>query len=147
MFIIQINNFDLTMNEAMVIFCFNIKTMLLFCQFFFKNFFYYIEYYSSINSCPCYQLTLFKNDWIENGTEPLSHFQNSNTWEFLLHVCIIQNVYRMLLFEILKNARHLMSVDNRLDHGGELVKNGGFWCSVIWNHVEAVQPKKFLKTM
>lgn len=98
------------MNEAMVIFCFNIKTMLLFCQFFFKNFFYYIEYYSSINSCPCYQLTLFKNDWIENGTEPLSHFQNSNTWEFLLHVCIIQNVYRMLLFEILKNARHLMSV-------------------------------------
>lgn len=27
----------------------------------------------------------------------------------------------MLLFEILKNARHLMSVDNRLDHGGELV--------------------------
>lgn len=110
MFIIQINNFDLTMNEAMVIFCFNIKTMLLFCQFFFKNFFYYIEYYSSINSCPCYQLTLFKNDWIENGTEPLSHFQNSNTWEFLLHVCIIQNVYRMLLFEILKNARHLMSV-------------------------------------
>lgn len=98
------------MNEAMVIFCFNIKTMLLFCQFFLKNFFYYIEYYSSINSCPCYQLTLFKNDWIENGTEPLSHFQNSNTWEFLLHVCIIQNVYRMLLFEILKNARHLMSV-------------------------------------
>lgn len=98
------------MNEAMVIFCFNIKTMLLFCKFFFKNFFYYIEYYSSINSCPCYQLTLFKNDWIENGTEPLSHFQNSNTWEFLLHVCIIQNVYRMLLFEILKNARHLMSV-------------------------------------
>lgn len=92
-----------------------------FANFFLKNFFYYIEYYSSINSCPCYQLTLFKNDWIENGTEPLSHFQNSNTWEFLLHVCIIQNVYRMLLFEILKNARHLMSVDNRLDHGGELV--------------------------
>lgn len=35
------------------------------------------------------------------------------------------------LFEILKDARYLMSVDNRLDHGGELVKNGGFWCSVI----------------
>lgn len=75
-----------------------------FANFFLKIFFDYIEYYSSINSCPCYQLTLFKNDWIENGTEPMSHFQNSNTWEFLLHVCIVQNVYRMLLFEILKNA-------------------------------------------
>lgn len=81
-----------------------LKQCFSFANFFLKIFFDYIEYYSSINSCPCYQLTLFKNDWIENGTEPLSHFQNSNTWEFLLHVCIVQNVYRMLLFEILKNA-------------------------------------------
>lgn len=44
----------------------------------------------------------------------------------------------MLLFEILKNVWYLMSVDNRFDYGGELVKNGGFWCFVMWNYVEVV---------
>lgn len=51
-----------------VIFCASVIKQCCFFAKFFLEFFDYLKYYSFINSCPCYQLTLLKNDWKENRT-------------------------------------------------------------------------------